>query len=259
MSPAPQLPAVEIRQVAKYFPAWGLRKLLKFRRLPGTWALRDVNLTIWPGECLCLLGPNGAGKTTLIKLIATLLEPTEGTIRVFGRDTVRASQKARARLGYVTCNETSFYGRLTGWQNLAFFARLQNLVPETVIPPVAGYLGLEPYLERRFFTYSTGIKRRLDIARGLLHQPEVLILDEPTTNLDPLAALEVRDLLARLHRQGKTLILVTHRLEEARRLGTRFGFLVQGRYREVNPGPEDSLESLYRRVIKEGESDATPV
>ena len=122
-------------------------------------------------------------------------------------DTAAASLSLKRHLGFITCNEESFYGHLTGWQNLAFFARLHNLNPKDAVPPVARRLKLGPYLDRRFFPYSTGIKRRFDIARGLLHQPDILLLDEPTINLDPIATAEVRDLLAQLQEQGKTMII----------------------------------------------------
>ena len=146
----------------------------------------------------------------------------------------------------------SFYGRLSGWQNLVFFARLQNLDPQAAIPPVVKSLGLEPYLDRRFFACSTGIKRRFDIARGLLHQPDILLLDEPTTNLDPITAAEVRELLAQLQERGKTLITVTHNLEEVRKLGQRLAVVRSGEFLEISLAPQENLETLYRRVVEGG-------
>jgi ABC-2 type transport system ATP-binding protein len=208
-----------------------------------------VTLDLWPGENLCILGPNGSGKTTLLKLIATLLIPTQGRIVVQGHDTVRRPLAVKRHLGFITSNEVSFYGRLTGWQNLAFFAKLQNLEPQAVIPPVAQLLQLEPYLDQRFFSYSTGLKRRLDIARGLLHQPDILLLDEPTTNLDPISAMEVRDLLIQLRDQGTTLIMVTHRLEEVEKVGGRLAIMIGGQLQEVRLTPGESLEDLYRRLV----------
>ena len=214
--------------------------------------MREVALELWPGENLCIVGPNGSGKTTLLKLIATLLLPTQGRIFVQGQDTVRRPLAVKRHLGFITSNEESFYGRLSGWQNLAFFAQLQNLEPQLVIPRVAQLLQLEPYLDRRFFSYSTGIKRRLDIARGLLHQPDILLLDEPTTNLDPISAMEVRDFLIQLREQGTTIILVTHRLEEVAKLGGRLAIMLNGRLQEVRPVPDESLENLYRRLVAGG-------
>ena len=191
-------PAVAVSGLSKYFPQIELRHLLTGRRPPGIWALKEAAFELFPGEGLCITGPNGSGKTTLVKLITTLLTPTKGRIFIQGGDALARPLRARRHLGFIACNEASFYGRLSGWQNLAFFARLQNLDPKAAIPPVAKSLKLEPYLDRRFFSYSTGIKRRFDLARGLLHQPDILLLDEPTTNLDPITAAEVRELLTHL-------------------------------------------------------------
>jgi ABC-2 type transport system ATP-binding protein len=110
-------------------------------------------------------------------------------------------------------------------------------------------LRLEPYLDRRFFSCSTGIKRRFDIARGLLHRPDILLLDEPTTNLDPITAAEVRELLVQLQGQGKTLITVTHNLDEVRKLGRRLAIIREGYFQEASLGPDENPEELYRRVI----------
>jgi ABC-2 type transport system ATP-binding protein len=242
-------PAVAVHGLSKYFRQIELRHLLTGRRPPGVWALQDVTFELEAGEGLCIVGPNGSGKTTLVKLIATLLTPTGGRIFIQGHNAQARPRRAKRHLGFVTCNEESFYGRLSGWQNLAFFARLQDLEPETAVPPVVESLRLEPYLDRRFFSYSTGIKRRFDIARGLLHRPEILLLDEPTTNLDPITAAEVRELLMGLQAQGKTLITVTHNLEEVRKLGRRLGIMRDGHLQEISPAPEENLEALYRRVV----------
>jgi ABC-2 type transport system ATP-binding protein len=245
-------PAVAVRHLSKYFPLITLRRLLKGRWREGVWALREVDFELFPGEMLFILGPNGSGKTTLIKLIATLLAPTEGSILVHGLDAARSPLPVKTRLGYITCNESSFMGRLSGWQNLAFFARLHNLDPKIALPPVVEALRIAQYMDRRVFTYSSGIKRRLDIARGLLHQPDILLLDEPTTNLDPLSAAEVRQLLAKIRAQGKTMIIVTHRLEEVQKLGGRVAIMKEGRLWEVHPKPGENLEELYTRAVGEG-------
>jgi ABC-2 type transport system ATP-binding protein len=249
-------PAVAVNRLSKYFPHIELSRILTGCNFAGSWALRDVDLELWPGENLCIMGPNGSGKTTLLKLIATLLLPTQGRIFVQGHDTVRQPLAVKRHLGFITSNEASFYGRLTGRQNLAFFARLQNLNPKAAIPPVTQLLQLEPYLNRHFFAYSTGIKRRFDIARGLLHQPDILMLDEPTSNLDPISAMEVRDFLMRLRDQGTTIILVTHRLEEVAKLGGRLAIILEGRLQEVSPNQGENLEDLYRRVVAGGRRGA---
>jgi ABC-type Na+ transport system ATPase subunit NatA/SAM-dependent methyltransferase len=195
-------PAVAVERLSKYFPHIELSRLLRGSAFHGSWALREVDLELWPGEALCIMGPNGSGKTTLLKLIATLLLPTEGRIFVQGLDAMRRPLAAKRHLGFITANEESFYGRLTGRQNLAFFARLHNLEPKAAIDPVAQLLQLEPYLDRHFFACSTGIRRRFDIARGLLHHPDILLLDEPTTNLDP-CGLVFRNPRRREHSLGQ--------------------------------------------------------
>lgn len=247
------VPAVAVTRLSKYFPLISLGRLLKGQRGQGIWALKEVEFQIAPGEVLFILGPNGSGKTTLIKLLATLLAPTEGKILIYGQDAAKYPLAVKRRLGYITCNESSFYGRLTGWQNLRFFARLHGLDPETAILPVVEELELLPYLDRRYYTYSTGIKRRLDLARGLLHQPDILLLDEPTTNLDPLSAAKVREMLRRLKAQGKTMIIVTHRLEEVQTLQGRVAIMKGGRFQEVPADKGASLEDLYARLVGEGE------
>jgi len=173
-------------------------------------------------------------------------------VLVHGVNAVRSPLLVKRRLGYITCNESSFYGRLNGWQNLAFFARLHNLNPKEAIPPLARTLKIESYLNQRFFTYSTGIKRRFDLARGLIHQPDVLLLDEPTTNLDPMHAAEVRDLLVSMQGQGKSMIIVTHRLDEVQKLAQRLAIMKNGRLREIPLTYGESLEELYRQTVQEG-------
>jgi len=131
-------PAVAVSHLSKYFPLITRRHLITGKWHEGVWALREVNLELFPGEVLFILGPNGSGKTTLIKLIATLLAPAEGSIMIHGRDAGQFPLPVKQRLGYITCNESSFCGRLTGWQNLAFFARLHNPDPPNRHPAGGG-------------------------------------------------------------------------------------------------------------------------
>ena len=137
-----------------------------------------------------------------------------------------------------------------------FLPSCRTWIHRSPFSPVAQLLQLEPYLDRRFFSYSTGIKRRLDIARGLLHQPDILLLDEPTTNLDPISAMEVRDFLIQLRDRGTTIIMVTHRLEEVAKLGGRLAIMREGRLQEVRLTPGENLEDLYRRLVAGGSPGA---
>jgi ABC-2 type transport system ATP-binding protein len=196
-------------------------------------ALKGVNLEIRPGERVGFLGPNGAGKTTLLKLVAGLLLPGSGSVVIDGADTIRENNRARKSSSLVMNEERSFYWRLTGRQNLEFFGALENLSGQrlkTRIQELLDLVGLGGSADKRVGTYSSGMKQRLAIARGLLSDPEILILDEPSRALDPEAAEELISLvLTTLHRDlSKTLLIATHRLDEARILCDRLCVLSRG-------------------------------
>jgi ABC-2 type transport system ATP-binding protein len=203
------------------------------RRGPVVTAVDGVDLTLPPGALLGILGPNGSGKTTLLKLLATLLLPTSGRLRVCGHDPERESIAVRARVGFVAGDERSFYWRLTGRQNLAFFASLHGLERMRLrrrIEELAAVLALGDLLEAPVDTYSSGMRQRLAVARGLLHDPALLLLDEPTRSLDPEAAESLRRLIAHLAREGgHTVVLVTHAPAEASALCTHLGTMHSGR------------------------------
>jgi ABC-2 type transport system ATP-binding protein len=196
-------------------------------------ALDGVDLAVRPGEIFGLLGPNGAGKTTLLKILCTLLLPTSGRAVVNGYDVVEAPSTIRQVVGYCLDTERSFYYRLTGRQNLVFFATLNNLgAGERArrIPEVLESVGLQGAADARFMTYSKGMQQKLGLARALLTDPAVLLLDEPTKSLDPGAAAEfhrfLRGTLA--EQRGKTILLVTHSLEECRACCDRIAIMDRG-------------------------------
>jgi len=222
------------------------RSLRPIRRQPPVTALQEVSLTVRQGEILGLLGTNGAGKTTLLKILATLILPTSGEVRVAGYDVQREADHIKALIGFVLGEERSFYWRLTGRQNLAFFATFCGLTSPATrrrLEQLREQLNLDG-LERRFGEYSTGMRHRLAIARALLHEPRVLLLDEPTRSLDPLAALQLRHLIKHtLVRQGgRTAIIATHNVHEAEELCDRIAILHQGRL--VAWGTLDELRRL---------------
>jgi len=229
--------AVQTLGLTKRFPK--LRRyremlLHPFRREEIT-ALQGVDLSINPGELFGILGPNGAGKTTLIKILATLILPDAGQALVAGWDVVEHSRKVRSRIGLVVNEERSFYWRLTGRQNLEFFAALNNLPPreaERRIQQVLELTDLLPQADKMFKDYSTGMRQRLAIARGLLTDPEILFLDEPTRSLDPVSAEHLRSFVAEelVRRRGKTVLLATHNLLEAD-ICHRLALLDQGQVR----------------------------
>ncbi len=197
-------------------------------------AVDRVSLGIRQGELFGLIGPNGAGKTTLTKMLCTLLLPTEGIALINGHDVVRDENQAKASIGFVSSEERSFYWRLTGRQNLMFFAALSNLDNQIVqqrVSEVLKRVGLEDAADNMVYSYSTGMKQKLSIARGLLIDPQILFLDEPTRSIDPLAARELKRFIKDelVERDGKTVFLTSHRLEEVEEMCDRFAIINKGR------------------------------
>ncbi|MFH2002660.1 MAG: ABC transporter ATP-binding protein [Planctomycetota bacterium] len=212
-------------------------------------ALNDINLKFEQGDRVALLGPNGAGKTTLLKLVGGLLLPTEGEVRVNGYSTLTCNRQARRSVGFVMNEERSFFWRLTGRQNLEFFGALDNLQGKPLqvrIDALIELVGLSAAAGKPFSNYSTGMKQRLAMARGLLADPDVLILDEPTRALDPLACDDLMELiLQKIHADaGKTLLIATHRFDEVRRLCDKVLVINQGRVQKL-----DLLSDLDRNRI----------
>jgi ABC-2 type transport system ATP-binding protein len=210
-------------------------------------ALGGVNIRVKRGEVFGLLGPNGAGKTTLIKTLCTLLLPNEGTAMVNGYDIVKEEREVKRSIGYVVNDERSFYWRLTGRQNLEFFAILNNLTPNWAnrrIEEVLRLVGLEANGDKRVKDYSTGMKQKLAIARGMLSDPEVLFLDEPTRSLDPVIARNLREFIRRniAEGQGKTVFLSTHNLGEAEDLCDRLAIIDRGKIKAC--GSLDEMKGL---------------
>lgn len=222
-------------------------------------AVKDVNLIIPPGELFGLFGANGAGKTTLIRLLTTLLAPTSGEARVNGFDIVREPDAVRGSVGMVFSNEHSFYGRLTGRQNLNFFAALQNVPPFQLrarVDELLAMFALERHADAMFQTYSTGMRQKLNVARALLHDPPVLFLDEPTKGMDVQTADAVRALLKDeiVTRRGKTVFLTTHDLYEMEHLCDRIGVIAHGALRAFGR-PAELLAQARRNSVYQLELD----
>jgi len=197
------------------------------RRFGERWAVRDLSLELPRGEVFGLLGPNGAGKTTTIRLLAALIGPSAGRAQVDGLDLVREADGVRSRVGVLT-EAPGLYEKLSAVRNLDFFGNLQGLPSAIRAERIERFLRLFDLWDRRHEptgTFSKGMKQKLAIARALLHEPPVLFLDEPTAALDPEASAIVRDAIATLRGQGRTIVLCTHVLPEAERLCDRIGFL----------------------------------
>jgi ABC-2 type transport system ATP-binding protein len=219
-------------------------------------ALNGINLEINSSDRVAFLGSNGAGKTTLLKLIGGLLYPTSGNITVDQYDTTKENLKARQKIGFVLNEERSFYWRLTGIQNLKFFGALDNLTGDELNEKVAELIqlvGLEESGDKLFAGYSSGMKQKLAIARGLLSDPDILILDEPTRTLDPISAEDIKNLVSdRIHlNKERTLLIATHSLIEAESLCNKFCFMKKGKIVEYSSKSDllqkyNSLESCFR-------------
>lgn len=215
-------PAIAFTGVSKSFPnAYGLGAWLRHRgRIPRRRALNDVCLAIAPRQLYGLLGPNGAGKTTTLKLMATLSLPDAGTITIDGIDAQRYPEEIQRRIGLCTSEERSFYFRLTARENLEFFGALAGLkagLRSRRIGDVVEMVDLTEAVDQRFSAYSSGMRIRLALARALLADPDILLLDEPTRGVDPVHAEAIRSLMRDelVGRQGKTIVLTTNMLEEA--------------------------------------------
>jgi ABC-2 type transport system ATP-binding protein len=195
-------------------------------------AVRGVTFDIEEGRLFGLLGPNGAGKTTTIKMLITLLLPTSGTARVLGLDVVKDAREVRKRIGYVFGGDRGLYERLPAVDNLRYFAELYGVPPRQQKPRIEELLelvGLSGREKERVEGYSRGMRQRLHIARGLLHDPPVLFLDEPTIGVDPVGARELRQTIASLVDAGKTVLLTTHYMFEADQLCDRIAVIAKGR------------------------------
>jgi ABC-2 type transport system ATP-binding protein len=231
---------VEVEELARaYRTSTGIVR----RRVVEVEAVRGVSFEIAKGELYGLLGPNGAGKTTTIKMLITLLLPTSGSARVLGFDVAREAREVRKRIGYVFGGERGLYERLSGLDNLRYFGELYGVDPRVQkrrIQELVELVGLAGRERERVEGYSRGMRQRLHIARGLLHDPEVIFLDEPTIGVDPVGARELRATIASLAAAGKTLLLTTHYMFEADALCDRIAVIAQGRI--VAEGTPEALK-----------------
>jgi ABC-2 type transport system ATP-binding protein len=245
--------AVEARGLIKEFEKGRRTIWQRLRREPDRRttfrAVNGIDLRVESGEIFGLLGPNGAGKTTTMKMLATLLVPTEGTINVLGIDAAKDPRKVRARLGAMLSGERSLYWKLTARENLEYYAALYHVPPKDTKARIEKSLEAVKLLDRAddyVERYSTGMRQRLALARALLPDPQLVILDEPTVGLDPQSARDLRDRVRELKRQGRTVLLTTHYMEEADQLCDRIAIIDHGQIVAL-----DTPAELKRRIRAE--------
>jgi sodium transport system ATP-binding protein len=231
-------------------------------------AVDDLSFSVAEGEIYGLLGPNGAGKTTALRVLAGLLAPTGGSAHITGIDVSEAPREAQRRLGFLT-GTTGLYGRLTGREVLTYFGRLQGMSADRIaarVDELSRALDLGGMLDKRCEALSSGQKQRVSVARAVLHDPPVLILDEPTVGLDVLASRFLRDYVRAERARGKAIVFSTHYLAEAELLCDRIGLLYRGRLlAEGTPaalraraGGASSLEEAFLRLVEQTESPVPP-
>jgi ABC-2 type transport system ATP-binding protein len=214
-----------------------------------TAALDGLNLTIPKGVVFGVLGPNGAGKTTLVRILSTLLTPTSGWARVAGFDVVRQAGEVRKRIGQVLGGDRGYYGRLSGRENLLYFAALNHLNPSLAakrVDEMLNRVAMTDAADNRMERYSRGMKQRIHIARGLLMDPDILFLDEPTMGLDPFGAQDVRQLVPELASQGKTIVLTTHYMFEADTLCQTVAMINHGKLMAL--GTPAEIKGRFARI-----------
>ena len=214
-----------------------------------TVAVDDVSFSVRKGELFGLLGPNGAGKTTTVKTLATILLPTSGSASVMGFDVVKETQKIREQIGFTFGGARGLYGRLSGEDNLKYFAELYAIdasISSKRISELLELVGLYDRREDRVETYSSGMQQRLHLARALLHDPELIYLDEPTVGIDPVGARELRKTVKQLSQAGKTILLTTHYMAEAEELCDRIAIINHGRIVAL-----DTPASLKKQITGE--------
>ncbi|MBU1863235.1 MAG: ABC transporter ATP-binding protein [Candidatus Omnitrophica bacterium] len=257
---------LKIENLTKIFtPSLSYSDLLRlnFKKRISFKALDGLSFSLEKGKILGILGPNGAGKTTLLKIIATLILPDKGTVMVNGYHLDRDDEKIKSLIGLVTSEERNFYWRLSGMQNLEFFSCLYGLNKKEIKLRIAELCTIfkADYLNKRFDSYSTGMKRKCALIKALLHNPKLLLLDEPTKSLDYNSAYELKNFISNEVQTGASVVFATHNIKEAEDLCDTFMILHHGKIyglgtlnelRLATTLPNASLAEIYLKVTNNG-------
>ncbi|MCP4650963.1 MAG: ABC transporter ATP-binding protein [PVC group bacterium] len=244
-----------------FYPAVSFGDIIKHKQKSAVTALKDVSFSLEPGKITGLLGANGAGKTTLLKTISTLILPDVGRIKIKNYSAGTHDREIKSLLGLASNEERSFYWRLTGKQNLEFFSTLYGLDKQRTKKRIDELFSMFKinYQDKRFDTYSAGMKRKFALIRALLHNPEILLLDEPMKSLDYQSVQSLKQHIKELSNTGKTILLATHNIPEAETLCDIFIILDNGQIqecgtlsqlREKTNLQDASLSDIYQKVTK---------
>ncbi len=201
------------------------------KEFDGVWAVDSLNLTVSTGQILALLGPNGAGKTTTIRMLTTILKPSRGKARIMGYDILTQAEEVRAHMGVLT-EQHGLYPRMRAREYLEFFGRtykMERSMLQKQIEELLVYFGLNEAQDKRLGQYSKGMRQKLALARALIHDPTVLLLDEPTSAMDPASARLVRNAIQQLRSKDRAIVICTHNLAEAEELADQIAIIRQGR------------------------------
>jgi len=228
-------------------------------------AVEDLSFAVQPGEIFGLLGPNGAGKTTAMRILCTVLKPTSGTAGIAGFDVVQQAEEVRKHIGFLSAN-TGVYDRMTAWEFVQYFGRLYGM-PETTLKEemekVFERLQMNDFRDVLGAKMSTGMKQKVSIARAIIHNPPVLVFDEPTAGLDVLVARSVLDSILELREQGKCILFSTHIMREVERLCDRVAIVYRGRCLAQgtlealrNEHRETDMEDLFFHLIARADESA---
>jgi len=251
---------IEVEHLRKTFALSKEQKREKKRNGKTVDAVADISFRCQPGRIFSLLGPNGAGKTTTLRMIATMLKPSAGTIRVAGYDTVKESQQVRRNIGFLT-GSTGLYERLTPLEVINYYGRLNGLDEATLDrrrSELFRVLGIDEFANRRVGKLSTGMKQKVSIARTMIHDPQVVVFDEPTVGLDVITAKSIIQLIRKCRDDGKTVIFSTHIMGEVNLLSDDLAIIHQGKLlyndtleRFLGAMKAKSIEDEFIRLVEE--------